>query len=532
MPENQKETILLQSYFLSWILLLLSTIAIGKAEIGGLYVITFWSLGLWLACTLGSIETVFSVKNPNRVFASSRSRSRSSSQSSHSHHYRREEPSESTPLNQEIDSEHGEYVGDSGQRSSGSANHNFEDERRIDWWLLQFIFVVPVPVIMLAHIANMALDATSQTLADGNSKVAGMSPILSFHSIDLHIHIFPVYALASFIGFFLIIPLAPFSFQIHRSVGSMLLLVFVIFCLWATFWSFPFDVNTPLKIYFQQTVQLEGAVVYKSSLLGSLTPSDPIVLSANKAGGSDAPIIHDVVTSLYGAPEYLRDDVVPTLPSAQGKQVACSKSHVKPGLTVCSWPSGEYMIPQPGSAPERVAVSDTTNVTPTPPLYPDAFGSTKFFHAELLRTSSTSARITVQGRNTRNCRLYFSNRMIVKYTVQGAVHGTQPSYAIRDPGITELRLWSRKWDKQFVVDVEWRDYIGLGEGLKGKVACEWAEYASASASVPGQGEDPAKGGFRSAKIPAFEEVLSFLPTWVAVSKLADGLVEAWEYFEV
>lgn len=74
--------------------------------------------------------------------------------------------------------------------------------------------------------------------------------------------------------------------------------------------------------------------------------------------------------------------------------------------------------------------------------------------------------------------------------------------------------------------------MGLGEGLRGRVACEWAEFASASAGVPGQGESPSKGGFRSAKIPALEEVIAFLPTWVVVSKFADGLVEAWEYFEV
>lgn len=65
---------------------------------------------------------------------------------------------------------------------------------------------------MLVHIANMALDAMIQTLADRNSKVASMPSFLSFYFIDLHIHIFPVYELASFISFFLIIPLAPFSF--------------------------------------------------------------------------------------------------------------------------------------------------------------------------------------------------------------------------------------------------------------------------------------------------------------------------------
>ncbi len=41
------------------------------------------------------------------------------------------------------------------------------------WWLLQFMLVVPAPVIMAAHIANLLLDAMSQTLSDGNSKPLG-----------------------------------------------------------------------------------------------------------------------------------------------------------------------------------------------------------------------------------------------------------------------------------------------------------------------------------------------------------------------
>jgi len=42
-------------------------------------------------------------------------------------------------------------------------------------------------------------------------------------------------------------------------------------------------------------------------------PSDPIMLSANKAGRSNIPIIHDIVIFLYSTPEYLHDDVIPTL---------------------------------------------------------------------------------------------------------------------------------------------------------------------------------------------------------------------------
>ncbi|KXN85136.1 hypothetical protein AN958_11676 [Leucoagaricus sp. SymC.cos] len=483
LPEAQRETVLLQCYTLSWILLLLSTIAIGKAQIGGLYLVTFWSIGLWLACSLGSLETLFEVKNIPRGFSRLNSRSRRRARYSH-------EATERSPLNRhhDNDNEHGvrgSYTETENNVRGRSKDREGRGEGGIDWWLLQFILVVPAPLILTAHIGNLLLDATCQTLADGNSKVG-------------------VYACASLIGFLFILPLAPFSFRIHRSFGWMLLFFFVIFGLWALFWTFPFDPETPLKVYFQQSVQVDGAVT-------------------------------NVVTSLYGVPEYLKTDIVSKLPSAQGAQVDCLKSHVKEGLTGCSWKVGWDMMPSPGNVADEsdaeYTLAPTNPTTTTQPM---------FFIASISRTSPTSAQFTLKPHNTRNCRLYFTNRPILRYTIHNSVPMMQHHYPVSPEGIKELRLWSREWDKTFVVDVEWRDWLGLGEGLKGRVACEWAEYASASAGVPGEdmsdsdseGARMGGGGWRSAKIPSVEEVLSFLPTWVAVSKFTDGLVEVWEEFDV
>lgn len=296
----------------------------------------------------------------------------------------------------------------------------------------------------------------------------------------------------------------------------------MLFALWGTLWAFPFDAETPLKIYFQQNVQLQGAVrsvrLYPNNT--AINPEDGL----DQSGAIRSGVIGEVTTSLYGAPEYLRYAIIPKLPSAQGKQVDCYKSTVKSGLQGCTWRSGYDMVPQPGAAPRSDSKHEDSLI--------GTLDQRDFFRAEVTRTSPTTAEIAVRGKNTRNCRIYFDNRPIFKYTVSGSVLGMQPHYAIDEGGVNEVRLWSRTWDKTFIVNVEWRDYMGLGEGLRGRVACEWAEYASASAGVPGQGDDPKKGGFRTAKIPALEEALSFLPTWVVVSKFADGLVEAWETFEV
>ncbi|KAJ3571738.1 hypothetical protein NP233_g3556 [Leucocoprinus birnbaumii] len=486
--ENQKEIIILQSYFLSWILLLLSTIAIGKSEIGGLYLVTFWSLGLWLASSVRSLDTIFSVRHLPTAFVPIEHRSRSGSPSSYGPRIHHEEPTEQTPLVQGQDNGHGGYTeNDSGSREHDES-HKREDEKLIDWWSLQFIFTVPAPVILAAHIGNLLLDATCQTLADGNSKAT-------------------VYASASLIGFLLVLPLAPFSFHIHRSIGSILLIFVVVFGIWSLV-VFPFNPDAPLKIYFQQQVQLEGAVT-----------TSPLSTQLSAVNAARVPVIRNITTSFYGVHEFLESDIIPTLPSAHGKNITCIPSTTKPGLIGCTW-SGGVAFPDPGAA--------STPHNETTPVGPGA----NFFNAQFLRTSTTTARITIHGTNTKNCRLYFDKQPIIKYVVQGSSNGMQYPYRIHEPGLKELRLWSREYNKDFTVDIEWRDNYGLGEGIKGRVACEWAEFASASAGLPSEGEDPVNGGFRSAKIPMLEEVLAFLPTWVAVSKFTDGLVEAWEYFEV
>jgi hypothetical protein len=106
--------------------------------------------------------------------------------------------------------------------------------------------------------------------------------------------------------------------------------------------------------------------------------------------------------------------------------------------------------------------------------------------------------------------------------------GMQAGYGVPPGGLREVRLWSRTWGRTFVVDVVWEDGPGgggdeEGPGLAGRVACEWAEYESGRV-----GDESGEGG----KIPALEEVLSFLPKWAVVSKADDGLVEAWQDFNV
>lgn len=92
-------------------------------------------------------------------------------------------------------------------------------------------------------------------------------------------------------------------------------------------------------------------------------------------------------------------------------------------------------------------------------------------------------------------------------------------------GLTALRLWSRTWDRNFTTAVTWDvdDGVGADVGLSGRVACEWSEYASGMTGMD---------MVNATTIPAYEEILSYLPAWAVSTKTTDGLMEAWTSFTI
>lgn len=321
-----------------------------------------------------------------------------------------------------------------------------------------------------------------------------------------------VYTPVALLALVLVLPLAPFSYKLRpfRPLTALISLVFVLSILY-TWLVFPFTVRDPLKVYFQQRVILP-----------------PITTSASVTSNFSNEV--RLITILTGPERYLLPSLVPLLPSSRkGHQtVICGPDPLKPGLTKCEWESGHSMKPVPG----------TTNSLSTDQ---NIWKEEEFFKADVKKTGASTARFHVKGRNTRSCRLYFDNYPIFKYNVlpsnrsgvSSTGEGMQKGYEIPSSGIKEVRLWSRTWENKFVVDVDWSNSTRRQDetSLEGRIACEWSEYESGMVDngplekrLSNNGEDS------RAKIPAFEEVLHFLPHWAAVSKAADGLVEVWAPF--
>jgi hypothetical protein len=151
-------------------------------------------------------------------------------------------------------------------------------------WILQFLFLAPMPVILFGNIGLVVMSATQMTGTDGGSLLV---PVLSLGILSI----------------FLLLPLTPF---IHRVTHHVPLFLFFVFA--GTFIynlvAFPFSDGHRFKFYFQQIVDLDN--------------------------GTDT-------VSIVGLEEYSRS-VISSLPSTSGQDIKCQPA-VGRDLTDCQYDS-------------------------------------------------------------------------------------------------------------------------------------------------------------------------------------------------
>jgi hypothetical protein len=191
-----------------------------------------------------------------------------------------------------------------------------------------------------------------------------------------------------------------------------------------------------------------------------------------------------------------------TLPSSwesvgsDGSQ--CKAGKLRPGLTTCAWPvppALEPSIPRTGDNDKGI-----------------------WLIANVTRLGPVSLRVDVEGVQTRACRIHVDSHRIRRYRARTRQQGgastngapmarTTFEVSAEAKGIHVLALWARAWASRFEVEID-VDADGQHSEIAGRVSCLWND------------------GPGGARIPALEEARGFLPEWVAISKAADGLVEA------
>ncbi|GJE94757.1 Zn-dependent exopeptidase [Phanerochaete sordida] len=511
-PSSQKFAILLEIYFLSWIFLVIGTVGVNNLRIGGAYLFTAWNICAWLAAVVALIEAVLRarwasehgtkpdldvVDEPEPAARDQPAGHRFVRGIRYDAPQRAEngeegadgepeetDPTEITPLMQQqrrrstggreyivgVDNEPLQ-VYEGGKRA---AVHEY------GWWILQMLALVPLPALLLFQVTLILVHALSNTLADGSPAVV-------------------VYGGLALLCTLIFINVTPFAHQIHRTLWLSVLAIFVITLIYA--WTaFPFAQDAPLKLFFQQSVEIDLA----GGSMGGLVVNDAVTIPQDPVHALHQPII-SARTLLTGIPGYVDKKIVRELPSSWGRNITYETDLVlRPGLLTCGWESN--LLPSPGGEP----------------LASDALEHPEWLTFSTERINASAARITIGGRNTRNCALTFEHP-ITSFAVRNGGGRLQPGYEMPAGGTTKLQMWSRTWGKAFDVEVAWAS--GDADfNMDGRAACEWAEYASGTAGSA----HASQGG----QIPALEEVLRFLPLWATPTKWTMGLVEVWTKFSV
>lgn len=476
---------LLWMYLGGWVLLVIATVLEQSLKLGGVYFMVFYFCAIFLATLISFLELFAlppkseyaniadrqqqgqaapssrsaSISNDRLLAPSADERVQESDQGVHDE----ENPTETTSL---LGVGHrttfANYTGSADDRAISSGDDVlddmklkkvFGDEQGWSWSLPTWTWLLQL--ILLGPIVLILIGQIGLLLTSAMHQTGadGSSMLL-------------VYMAIAILSVLILAPLAPFLHRFTYHLPTFLLLVFagtLIYNLVA----FPFSTNSRLKIYFLQTVDLESG-------------------------------INEVSLTGIGNP-YLAE-TIKQIPSATGQDLNCSDdSGGRPGLVRCSW----------HGLPPRV-------VDNTHPHIPPEMGYREWLSFNVTRTEAKQeARFHLFGRNTRACKIMF-NAPISDFSVDGA--GSDSRFeAVSGDGSSEVRLWSRTWEKPWDVNVRWdssEESHGGNGGLDGRVVCLWSDANE------------------SGVIPALDEIRRYAPDWVAISKLGDGLVEGSKAFMI
>ncbi|KAG8834684.1 hypothetical protein FRC17_007769 [Serendipita sp. 399] len=267
-----------------------------------------------------------------------------------------------------------------------------------------------------------------------------------------------VYAFVSLAAMLAILPISPFAHKLPLAFYVTLLIIGIVTATYTTL-SPPFTPESPLKAWFWQSTDLDAE-------------NSTVTLAGVR------PHLQRAIQEVYSI-DY---DTVKWVQSP------------RPGLDVAQFPA---ILPR--SVPGR-PMTDWVNIT-------------------LEKTSSLSVTARISGINTRSCRLSFEGGYNVS---QAVVRGSnEGGYELPAPRpLKNIGLWSRNWNKTWVVDI---DLVAPGssevgqnvtvEILQGKASCLWSDRANG-------------------KIPALDELYVSFPTWATLTAVSGGLVEGWKSFSV
>lgn len=275
---------------------------------------------------------------------------------------------------------------------------------------------------------------------------------------------------------FLLLPIAPFIHRVTHHVPMFLLCVFVASLIY-NLTAFPFSTNHRFNLRFQQVLDLDNGMN---------------------------------TVALTGVEEYVRH-VISTLPVAAGQDVECEPT-VGRDLMDCKYDASKL----------------------PPKLVPGKDAEELMSFSALEGGNEMFARFQLQAVDTRVCFVQVS-KPVYGFSVEGGGSRDPRFGSFPQEGLQSIILWRRDRHRPWNVtlnlnedskrlddngkNVNTEDESDLNRGsasepLEIKVSCSWS--------------DANKKG----TIPAFHELVQFMPTWAVVTKKNVGLVEVRKTYKL
>ena len=192
-------------------------------------------------------------------------------------------------------------------------------------------------------------------------------------------HSYAVYAAISALSILIMLNITPFAHRMHSGLTWLVMTVFVISLIYS--WTaFPFTRGAPLKVFFQQRVDLE--LPTESSPHGSVVRAETFLT----------------------APEgFVDNSIIPLLPSSYEKNISCdTDTKLRKGLRTCKWDTMS-LLPSPGGA-TALDLAPASLISAS-----KATRASDWLSAKITRSAGKNATIAVRGVNTRVCHLTFDS---------------------------------------------------------------------------------------------------------------------------
>lgn len=282
-----------------------------------------------------------------------------------------------------------------------------------------------------------------------------------------------------FLGIILLLPLTPFIHRVTHHVPTFLLLVLIGTFVYNII-AFPFSINHRFKFNFQQIIDLDNST--------------------------------NIVT-LTGLEDYIRP-VIEYLPNAAGQNIECHPTLGR-DLRDCIYDASS-LIPRVAD----VELEDLITLTSS-------------------ASGDASVLVTVDAVNTRMCYLDFS-RPVFGFAVQDGGNIDERFGSFPNEGLERLQLWRRKWSGSWNVSLS---LGGSGHSMENENPTGHMSTDSISneeLKVRSTQREPfditVRCGWSDANeaktIPAFTELLKYMPKWAVATKRSVALVEVKKTYKV